>query len=670
MARKKTDGQETSPTEKTEALKSNVSGFRGGLQLDLNRTMESGRTLREELSDHITKVLSTELRNHEGYYDKVRKWEEQYSGHRPPKSSPFPDCSNISIPISRSDVDTLLVRIYDGLFNKKKLILVKALKPEFVDYDRKIEDALNHYAVNILKFKEKILPALIQCVKLGTGIIYFTYEEKKRVVYRYANDDELTDSKTIKYALSGTKDKAVASIQTLFQGPNIYPVLRDRFISSSDAANIEDAYIIGFRAEMRKAEMMLKARQGLYDMDESKKLSPPEIMTDEIKDSRAEQEGKEIKKIDATETLNIWNLWLRYDVNEDGDPDDIKVTFHLGTGAILKAIYNPLFMGFRPFENLTFFPKETGIDGIGVCEITYPLQAAIDTIENQRIDRATLINSLIVLVRAGTELEAKLKNLKPQQVISVDDDLDGCVREIKFSDTYPSTITEENMLVAYADRAIGITPGVMGISTSERPVAKETYALIEEANKKFKYGIENVRIKVVNIFYKLLDFFAQYQPRYTYFEEGAEGKLEERTVDFPLENIRDGFKIELAASTELESQETRRQVDMTVYTIVSDYLTKLAGMGQMVVSPQVPQEFKELLYASSAIGRKILVRILEDFDQRDAEELAVELSQIISKEQAMMASQQQMMMQQQAQMQAQQGGGQVPPQAPQGGMQQ
>ena len=207
-------------------------------------------------------------------------------------------------------------------------------------------------------------------------------------------------------------------------------------------------------------------------------------------------------------------------------------------------------------------------------------------------------------------------NIAPGFVRYVDGDLDKAIREIPFSDNYPSTYTEENLLTAYMGEAVGVTPGVLGQSVSERPVARDTMALIQEANKKFKFGIDNIRYNFSEIGWMALEMFAQYQPRMSYYEGGG---TQERTIDFPLDYLQDGVSVELMASSELMNTEVRREIDLTLYQFFRDYLTKTAGMVQAASNPMLPQPMRQFMVEAAGIGTRLMKKIVDDFGVKDAE---------------------------------------------------
>lgn len=614
--------------KEVELEKSDLEGFRGGLDVDLKKKIE-GQELRDILSKHIDTVLDQEIKNQESRIDKIADWNRSYRGERDERNWPYPNCANVAIPITRSNVDAIHVRLIDALLNQFKVWVLKAKVPEYQGVDRVIEDGLDHFQKNVLKLRSKLNSPILQSVKTGLGMIKVVHETKTRTRYRYAKPEEIQDDNIPKFTLPGTDSLAVTDVETIYQGPNVYAISREDWICSSNAITVQDAYICGFRKYYRYEELKYRTKKEIYYETEFDRIVNPDKY-DETKEERAESEGKELKQTDYTEPYEVWELWLKYDVNDDGEPDDIVVTFHRDSGAILRCIYNPLFAGFRPFLPFVFYPSEFSVEGEGICEIIETLQEEIDTLHNLRLDRMVQINAPMIFVRAGTNLEDF--EIMPGKVTIVDGELEQAIKEFTFSDTTFTTQTEEDRLIAMADRACGITPSVMGQSTAERPVAKETFALIQEANKKFKYGIDNLRNALTELAYMLLEFFAQYQPTYTY--KTVDGnEITEQTVNFPVELIRDGFQVDLVASSEMFNQEARRQIALTKYHMLGDYYSKMATVAVALTDPTVHPEFKKWLVASSQSTEQQMEEILKDFQDPSAEKTVVGIADTMDVEQ-------------------------------------
>jgi hypothetical protein len=624
------------PKPKGEDLaKSDVNYYPGGIDINLKRIMKSGETLETVLTSHIQEVLDQELLNQEKLVKNIARAERQYSGRKKTKTFPWYGSSNISTQDTRKNVQTLAVRVLDAIFNRKKIFIVKANKPELVEKARDIENAMDWFFKHIIRLKEKIMSPLIQSIKCGTGIVHICWEQKRDTIYRYATEEEREDSSVHKYAVGGSKEKVVKDIQTYYEGPQWIPVPREDFMISSEADNIKDAKMCGFRTYSTLAECRATERSGRYIKGSCDKLFDDKY--DEVKESRAENQGKDLTPPITNRPVEKWTLWFKFDVDEDGEPDSIVVTYHSLSNVIMKAIYNPVFTGNRPFFRLVGDVVQYSFDGDGLCNVLYPLQEAVDTIVNQRIDRGTLLNCVSSMSRSGIGLD-NYKFAPGKHWIIDDNPTEDVFRLVQMPDVPPSQFSEEMGIKQQMERLSFNSPALMGVSTSERPVAKETFALIEEANKGFKNRIDNYRDGLTEGAYQTLELMAQYQPNWGYKEEGPDGQWVDRSLELPVMSLREAFDIELAASTEVLSQEVRREVGLNVFMLVRQFQTDLGGMAQMLTSPNVPSDMKKVIMEANRIGVQILKQILLDFDLPNAEELVLDLQKTVDVDKLMAAS--------------------------------
>ncbi len=625
----------TSPADSEIAEKTSSIGYRGGLDCNLDRIMSSGQTLGTALSFYLKENLDREVLNQEKLVKRIQRSERQYAGRKKSKAFPWPNCSNISVPETRKNVDTVLVRLLDAIFNRRKIFIVKANKPELMEQARAVEKALDWFFKHVIHLKEKLMSPLLQGLKSGTGIMNITWESKKEAVYRYATPEEESDDSVHKYEIADSDSKVVKDVQTFYEGPQWLAVPREDFIISSDAINVKDARLVGFKSYQTLTEMRLKEKQGVYRKGATEKLTGGDRY-DEVKESRAENQGKEIRPLDENTPYEVWTLWAKYDVDEDGEADNLVISFHANSGTILRCLYNPVFTGNRPFVRIVPWPTEFSFDGDGLCNALYHIQEAIDAIQNQRIDRGTLLNSYVTVSRTGIGLD-NFKFSPGKHYVCEENPTEDVFRVIQVPDVSPSQFQEQSLLTALGERLSGISPAMQGISTSERPVAKETFALIEEANKKFKSMIDNIRDGLTEGAYQTLELMAQYQPTLR-FKEDQDGEWVEQTVSIPVMSLREGFDIELAASTEVLSQETRREIWLNVFMLVRQFQTDVGGMAQMLTSPQVPSDMKKVIMQANQIGVEILKQILLDFEVPNAEQLVLNLGTTVDVKKCMVAS--------------------------------
>ena len=259
-------------------------------------------------------------------------------------------------------------------------------------------------------------------------------------------------------------------------------------------------------------------------------------------------------------------------------------------------------------------------------EILERSQIELDGLHNRRLDRLTVLNAPETFVRQGSGLENYRRS--PGKVTVVRTELDTAMKEFLGHPVSPATFREEEMLVEYMNRAVGIAPEMLGESTAERPVFREAATRLGEANKKFAFGINNIIRNISDTIYMILEMMAQYQPQYKYKVREGDA-FQERTVNFPGWMVRDSIQIECVAASSTLNQETRREKELTLYQLLSDYYTKTAGMVQAITDPMVPSDFKKFLMSVLEKGDKRIEKVLEDYDERDAEEYRVNLDQVI-----------------------------------------
>ena len=620
------------PTTQAEQTRTQEDFFRGGMPLPLDRRMKDGRTLKEHLEKDVIGWLQEAIEAHQPRINLIRRLEKLYRGEKPPKSFPYEGCHNTSIPVTRSRVDAVVVRIFDAAFGQAKMFIVKPQTPEMVELQKPTEDALEWWQKHQVQLKKKLYSPSMQAIKTGTGFVYMPFVNKKRTVVRPAvSGDEMNPNvKSVTINTSGGGVPGVKETVTTFSGPDVISLDRIDVVWSPEATDIQDALVCGFKTELRKPQVEIRVKQGFYLPDTMEKISK----SSRSKEKTSRAAGKGLKLQDKADIYEIWQVWAKYDVDGDGEEDDIVLSVNVSSKTVMRGMFNEFFDGFRPLIPITFYPLENSIDGEGLCEIMEKVQEEIDSVHNQRLDRMDQINSRITIAMANCGLDDF--QAVPGTIWFVHDSPQNVIMELERSDIYPSTWQEESLLNNYADQLSGVTPAVMGQTTSERPVAKETFAMLQEANKKFKFGIDNYRDNTLNrIGQVAVEQMAQFKPSYSYSVEQG-GQFEQKMLNLPWGYMRDSVKIEIAASTEMFNQEARREIDLTLYGIQNDFYTKMGGMLQSVFNPTIPPPFKMFVLQVAQAGIDTMKNIYEDFGRRDADKMIIDLQKIPGLQEAVM----------------------------------
>lgn len=624
--------------------------FPGGQNVDLTKKNEIGTVLKERLTADIAQAMQTETENQEDRIKKIAKWQKMFKGIRKKKQFPYPGASSFAVPMTRWLTETILVRIINAIFSQRRFWIVEAEDPRFEPYVRPFEDALEWWQKNIVNLKDKIFSPLMQCIKTGTGLVNLSHVEKNRTVYRRATDEEINDKNTKIYR-DKDGNELVKKPVTKYDGVMIYPVSREDWIQSSDAIYPEDAFLCGFRKYLRPSQFQSRMNRGKYpelsEQDGNAVLTGGRL--DDTKISRAEDQYKLIQD-NLEEQIDLWQLYVKYDVDGDGEEDDIIVLWNDTCKKILKCIYTPYFYGERPFVKFIASPVEYSADGEGTCEILESVQNEVDTLHNQRIDRGNQLNAPVWLRRIGN-VKGDIP-FHPGAVVDCDNPNED-VKPLLGHGIYPDTAMLEAMAIQNGMQAVGVSAVNMGQSTASRPVARESLLLAQEANKKIQFMIDNIRRAFSETGIKALEQMSQFTPVYHYKTE-ENGVMVKKILEFPPYLLRDGISVKIAASSELMNIDVRREINLTLYQLLSDYFTKMNGMANAMANPQVPPAVKQFMSEVAPVSTKLIKEIVKDFGKVNEDELVPGWSEkfyqaLGQPSQAQQMQQQRMQMEKQAQ---------------------
>ena len=608
-----------------EQTKTDEEMFLGGCEVKLDRKLKSGSVLRDELEHRLKSDLDDTLLSQEKLVKHIEQLNKKYRGFRADKTWPYEKAANVGVPATLWLLETILVRAFDVLFGQKKTFIFKAKKKEYIELARQLEDAMDWWAKQVGKLEKTLFSPVMQALKAGTGIVKLDYVRKKRTIVRYATDEE-KDDKEIKTFKDKDNNVLVKMPMTVYDGVVLRPIDRADFFISPEAVTIDDAALVGFRFLTTHSSLETKAGQGIYNKEaveaivKSDKASPTEVQ-----ESRAEQQGKEVP-----DTLKdqewIYEIYIKYDVDEDGEPDDVLIHFHKETGRILRTVYNPYFYGFRPLVDIVAYREEYSFDGFGGCMRVESLQDELDSMHNQRLDRMNQINAPMYKIYTGG-IENTDYSIYPGKVWMCSSP-EHNIEVVQWPEVYPSSFQEEQLVNFYMEKTLGVTPDVMGVPTTERPVFRDTASRLQESAKKFKFLIKNIFGGVEDIGRKTLMMFAQYQPSWAYGmdkKEGDDTTMRYETVDFPMEYLWDSVDIELAASKEDINVELRREKNLQLYELLSDYFTKLMGMAQLLVTPGVPVSLINFVLDVAGVSSKLMKKIVDDTDTVDSDDIVLDM---------------------------------------------
>lgn len=290
-------------------------------------------------------------------------------------------------------------------------------------------------------------------------------------------------------------EKEIEKEEVLFDCPIIENVkLEDLYIIGRKATDTDDADMVCHSQQYTKSDLIKMAKLGFFFEDQVQEVIKIEPNINNPSPNRLNTAAKQLDDFTTglnklgsqagAKMYNIYETYLRYDIDNDGIDEEIVAWVEDTSKRILRITYlERVGPGSkRPFVVKKFIPQ-TGPYGKGLGEILYGLNNELDYIHNQRLDYGTLQNLPFFFYRAASGLNPISLKLGPGMGVPVDDP-SGDVNFPRLNGGTAYGFQEEAQVTRYSENASGITQFSLGNMQSQGATrtATGTAALVNELN--------------------------------------------------------------------------------------------------------------------------------------------------------------------------------------------
>lgn len=595
--------------------------------------------------------LQTEIhRAKAGRFQQERVWEENlrmYEGisRLRQRNTPYENASNLEITLGAMAADAIYAQMVNLIFNISPIVTVESTSTtgQYTEHAKALQIFIERL-VPKLDMRRATENAILDDVKLGTGIIYTPWREKRK--------------KTV-------VDEVVK------RGPKQYAVpVEDFFVPGGSYDDIQSERWIAIRYWLNGHELQLRARDLGWDIEGIQTIGNVD-RTRQIRERLSRHDGNSSRNAGRNsagdELYEIFDVYCYYDIDGDGIDEDLLVTFEQRSQKVLRLRWNPYER--RPFEVARYQLRQFMFYGLSVIEMLRPYQEGASNLYNHWIDNSLLANSRFWTGPYGAVPNNQLK-IWPNRYLPVSEP--GSVQGVAMADTWPSAPAALQTTVAFAERRSGINElqsGAGGGVVGTRTPGITALSMLQQQNERFGPAFDGAKNMVANSVKQAL---FRYQERLLANDFDAETDIMrlmgEQDGSMVVELLRDknfddAVAVELTSSSTNVNRETARQNwIMLIQTLVSLY-EKIIPLAQMIESPEVGPLTKEASKQLLTKVNEMIDRLVRTFDQvRDPGTLQLSLENEIAEFEQQMAQQQALsqMMQQimMAGQQAEQMGGQ------------
>jgi hypothetical protein len=390
--------------------------------------------------------------------------------------------SDIFIPYGFSQVASISPRLKGSLFQYEDFIEVISKQQEYVSSEQSIRDYLISYFEE-MAFKRKASDVIDDAMPYGTG--------------------------WVKVVTSPDGNQIRMSTLDFF---DVIPEFSQKGDRSND---FSDCF---HRIESNINAVRLKETQGVYKNVE--KLEDSEFPIDEIIESQIKVQGysmgidnlsadKQKSKSDSLNKVELMEWWGKYDVNGDGEDEDIVIT--LGNREVLLRVdlntdgIIPIFP-IRPYRipRLTF--------GKSFIQLVEGLQQELNTKRNQFMDVLNLILKPWFKARRSSEIDWDNLFGTPNNVIRMDDTNDVQPFEMKAPPSYmfnTETLIKNDIqtVLGASDVNLGGGAGGRGFNQTATGISQ----LASEGATRFRDYLEDLHFDFIQIIEYVLFLIKKYK---------------------------------------------------------------------------------------------------------------------------------------------------------------
>lgn len=576
--------------------------------------------LEEEVENRLKMWIDSEL---EGFFQERqplledwKRWQALYwaEPEKKVRNFPFKKAANIVVPLAAIAVEAIHARLMNTLFSVEPFWSIRPRSKEWVSAAKPFEKYLQSEVESgeTLDMYGFCNEALLELTKLGTCVGKSGYEKDIRKSFRQVGDDE----EPVYFVAKN--------------GAILERVPLANYIQRFAELDPQTSPLVGEEHEVGWGQMKRFAQNGRMipeAVDAVKTFWTHAHQADDTgSGAELQQEVDKLAKTEPqwTEKFRFVELWLTFDVNEDGEDEEIVVDYHRGAREILSVRYNWNDDLHRPYRVSSFQNVEGIWPGIGVCKMVEQQQAEATTIHRQRLDNATLANiSNIALQKdSGYGMD---EPVFPGKIWFLDDPQRD-ISEFKLSDVYPSSYANEESVVRYFEKRSGVNEVILGIPQQGTPgTATSDLTRLAEGNKRFDLVLKNVRRWLSSIGYDVIMNYQQFGNQQVHWLVlGDDGEWVDHVLNMPSVLVKRGAMIDLTVTDSITNREVEQQQWLGLFQVITNYYDRVLQLAQILAEGTGNAEmFIGIAQRALMSSDEAMRRLLETFNIPDADRFSL-----------------------------------------------
>jgi hypothetical protein len=603
----------------------------------------------DRLRDWLDFEIPYALMNRTGLERQWRDWLIQYrpSPLQPRRSIPFEGAANYVLPLTATDVDQMYASFMQTIHAAEDLWYLSALNERWEPAAKPLQDLLTFLDKTTLQMYKVNQRAIMEMVKLGTGIYKHGWYYERRPIHRYRDDGKWERvTKRVGRPLVqhvSLPDLLVPPSATAIQADDQggapwvaerirMPVDRFRWMANSgEYPTISKEVVETIISHEERASTEHKA--AVQDLDYLRRAFPSVSFDKDTGVGVTSQGGRVYVR-----EIELWEVHARFATEGDSE-DDIILWWHPATRIVMRPIYQPYLHGKRPFEVTRFFPGD-GFYGIGLCEQKEIYQKIESELFNFMHDGVFLSNSIGIVAQEGSNI-APGEPIYPGKIWITNGPVKDAMTTFQMGNIYPDLPNLIQYVRQTSQQRTSVSDLMSGNlqALPDRTPASTTQSLLREGKLRPDLAIKDLRYSGLGVIgLRVLQYLQQYAQAPTKHDRGGqqwiqialdvlgspEGQLVAEKLVMPAEQAEFGLGVSISAVSSAGNKEVEQQRLQGLLgqhaALAPTYLSLIQTAMQATGTP-IAEVALELAQGMTLLYR----RLLEQDDFRDPQAIAPEI---------------------------------------------
>lgn len=549
--------------------------------------------------------------------NKLRQWSAEEKAYRalsePVVNGPYENSCGDVVPAIAMAVDPIQARLSTGIFKSDPVFRLKPLKKSFVKVVPSLERWIEYYQKYKLQLRQVMGPRLFEFAKHGTMVFKTVYDRDTYKIKSYSPTWEVVDKTVLRFA-----------------GPRVFGIPIQNILFPARYQTAQECPLI--------AERIITTMGELMRMEQSKKVSNLEPLKGQEQTISNILETEQQVSSNYRETieqsrlyLELFEVWCDYDIDGDGIPESLVVTYHKQTQTIIQLRYNWYFHQRKPYTIIPYTVVTGSLYGLGIGEMMKPFQDQLTTWHRIATDNAYLANIRMFVTQKESGIQDRPR-LFAGRVFRVEDPRKDFI-PFAAADIYPSTLNQQQNLFGLAEKRTGISDYLTGRESpiiGSKATATGTMALIQEGTRRVEEVLENIRQGTAEIMQFCIAIWIQYGldglDDLVFGDDEIVKDLQEFFASVTSENVDGALAIDLSATDAANNKTAQQQMQLAVIQLMMGYFEKLVNLATATSQaakqdPTLAAMFVEIMTSA----RNMFKDLLQKYDIRNPDDYLPEL---------------------------------------------